>query len=427
MTQVIIIGAGAAGLTAASDLAQAGISATVLEARDRVGGRMYSVRERDLPVAVEFGAEFMHGVAPELVELVKESGSTPRELCGTRWYAPAPGTLQPAGGFDAMQSVLDAVDEYRGPDISFRTFTDSLPAADEAKIWATEYVEGFNAADASLISVHSLAEADRAAEQVEGDRLLCLNEGYSAIAEHLRRRVADLRLSCPVQGIDWEPGRVRVCAAGSWFKSPRLLVTVPLGVWLAGSISFNPPLLGKVREARRLISGPAIRLTVRFQSDFWVRLRPELRDLSMLHTRDPDFPTWWTTYPVPSPLVTAWAGGPRADCLANHSRDQLVHKALNSLARILDVPYPKVQSEFVRAWTHDWQADPFARGAYSYLPAGATDANAALAEPIDDTLYFAGEATNTAGMTGTVHGAVATGHRAAQEILRDLRQPPRSR
>jgi phytoene dehydrogenase-like protein len=186
MTEVIVVGAGAAGLTAARDLVRAGINVLVLEARNRVGGRLHSVREPELPVAVELGAEFMHGVAPELAELVSDARLRARELCGTRWYAPAEGELQPAEGFDPMQFVLDAVDAYRGPDVPFRKFTDSLAASEEAKLWAAEYVEGFHAADASVIGIHSLAEGDRAAEQIEGDRLLCLNEGYSALAEHLR-------------------------------------------------------------------------------------------------------------------------------------------------------------------------------------------------------------------------------------------------
>jgi monoamine oxidase len=388
---------------------------------------LHSVREPELPVAVELGAEFMHGVAPELAELVSDARLRARELCGTRWYAPAEGELQPAEGFDPMQFVLDAVDAYRGPDVPFRKFTDSLAASEEAKLWAAEYVEGFHAADASVIGIHSLAEGDRAAEQIEGDRLLCLNEGYSALAEHLRAGVPDVRLSRPVKRVEWRPGGVRVLAAGTWLESKRLLTTIPAGVWQSGTISFSPPLAHKIRAAQALVSGPVIRVTMRFRSPFWQELRPELKDMSMLHTRDRDLPTWWSTYPVASPLLTGWAGGPRAARLSGDGPDGLAQRARASLARVLNVPNAVVEGEFVSAWTHNWQTDPFARGAYSYAPAGAADANAGLAHPIGKTLYFAGEATHTAGMSGTVHGAIATGHRAAQEILRDLRQPPRSR
>jgi monoamine oxidase len=216
---------------------------------------------------------------------------------------------------------------------------------------------------------------------------------------------------------------MRAYGSDEAFDARQLLITNPAGVWQAEAISFDSPLTHKVEAAKRLASGQVIRVSLRFRTAF----RERLWDFSLLHTLDRDFPTWWGTYPVRSTLLTGWEGGPREARLSDDSSDQLLEKALASLARVLRTTHRTVHDEFICAWTHNWQTDPFARGAYSYVPAGATDANAALAEPIGNTLYFAGEATHTAGMTGTVHGAIGTGHRAASEILRDLRQSPRWR
>lgn len=423
MTDVLIVGAGAAGLTAARDLTRAGLRVTLLEARNRVGGRMNSIREPGLPVAVELGAEFIHGLPPDTLRIVGEAGLSTREMPDRRWCASAEGRLDPAGESEDVQAIMDDLSRYRGPDLPFSDFLRKHTAPEDAKIRATEYVEGFNAADAARISVRSLADEERESEKVDGDRLLCLNEGYSALAAFLRAELPDVRLSSPVRRIEWTPGEVRAHTPRESFAASRLLVTIPVGVWQDGSVTFHPPLAPKAVAAAQLASGAVIRITFRFRSPFWGRVRPELREMSMLHTGDRDFPTWWTTQPAETPLLTAWAGGPRAERLSAHTTDELIAAALDSLARILAVERRMITDEFVAAWTHNWQTDPFARGAYSWIPAGAAAAPAELARPVENTLFFAGEATDTQGATGTVHGAIATGHRAAREILTALPRP----
>jgi monoamine oxidase len=119
-----------------------------------------------------------------------------------------------------------------------------------------------------------------------------------------------------------------------------------------------------------------------------------------------------------APILTAWAGGPAAEGLLLREESIVVAQALNTLARLLGLKRERLEGLLETWHMHDWQADPLARGAYSYVPVGGLDASRALAAPVDDTLFFAGEATDTDGRNGTVHGAIASGWRAAAEIIR---------
>ena len=132
-------------------------------------------------------------------------------------------------------------------------------------------------------------------------------------------------------------------------------------------------------------------------------------------------PTWWTPMPHEAPVLTAWAGGPKAESLLRLAQvgnaDALLHQCLVSLAKILGRPLEEI-SRTLSSWHfHNWQSDPFSRGAYSYVPAGAMDAPGNMRRPVENTLYFAGEHTDIAGHWGTVHAALVSGKTAALNIL----------
>jgi monoamine oxidase len=164
--------------------------------------------------------------------------------------------------------------------------------------------------------------------------------------------------------------------------------------------------------------GNVVKLVFSFKERFWEGIFPD--ELGFLVTDDEPFRGWWTGYPVYAPVLVAWAGGPAADALARLTIDERVDRALDSLARLLGVARAVVDRQIVASDTHDWAADPFARGAYSYVRVGGIDAQAVLASPIEDTLFFAGEATELAGHQATVHGALFAGQRAADEVLNSL-------
>jgi monoamine oxidase len=141
--------------------------------------------------------------------------------------------------------------------------------------------------------------------------------------------------------------------------------------------------------------------------------------MSFLFTSRRMPPVWWTTHPEHSPLptLTGWAGGPRASAFAGRNAEALGHDACRTLAEIFGLSEDRLRAALVSTHTHDWASDPFACGAYSYVPVGALDAPFAMAEPQSATLFFAGEHTDVTGHWGTVHAALRSGLRAAAQVL----------
>jgi hypothetical protein len=143
--------------------------------------------------------------------------------------------------------------------------------------------------------------------------------------------------------------------------------------------------------------------------------------MSFLFGRTALFPVWWSAHPLWVPMLTGWTGGPPADALVGCD---VADCALDSLAQHLGMPRQQLEGQIVGHWSHDWATDPFARGAYSYGEVDGLEAAQRFARPRENTLFFAGEATDSTGRSGTVHGALASGRRAAQETLRALGRLP---
>jgi monoamine oxidase len=160
-----------------------------------------------------------------------------------------------------------------------------------------------------------------------------------------------------------------------------------------------------------------LKAVLRFRTPFWETAdRGLYRDVRFFHPRQAAFPTFWTALPVRTPVIVAWAAGPKAVALAGLKQPQIIDAALESLAALFgDVE--AIRGELEGAWLHDWQSDPYARGAYSYVTVGGDKARKQLATPLAGTLFFAGEAADTEGEAGTVGGALQSGTRAAREVI----------
>jgi monoamine oxidase len=421
----LIIGGGIAGLIAARHLTEAGLSVTLLEARDRLGGRIYTHATADFPV--ELGAEFVHGRPEEILALAAEGGVPIVPVQGN-FRRKINGQWAEAGHLmekvDQLFSKLPAGE----PDESFQYYLDRSGEDEDVKQQALRYVEGFHAADPSLISARSLCRDSEAEEAIEGDHQYRIASGYESlvrtVAERIDSKLCDIVLNTAVHEIVWRQGEVIARTSAEEYLAPRAIVTLPLGVLKSNSVIFSPALPEKQNAMSFLEMGPVIRVSLCFQEKFWER-DPEMADLSFLFTDDPQFPTWWTSNPLPYPMLTGWAAGPYAGVHAGRSKDDIVRSAVQSLARIMKIAEPELRKQMAGAFMHDWQGDPFSRGAYSYAAVGGMDAAKALATPVANTLYFAGEATNSDGYNGTVHGAIATGLRAAEELLQSVGVNPR--
>jgi monoamine oxidase len=418
---VLIIGAGMAGLTAARTLAEAGLRVLVLEAQDRIGGRILTQRVGD--EVVELGAEFIHGRPPELWDLVKEAGLTVRERDGSQ-VCFEDGALKKCGEeVDEASQPLEDLKGFRGEDISFAEYIDRKQLPDKERTEIVGYVEGFNAADHRQMSAAALAVQQKAEDAIDGDRLYHLVGGYDQLPQYLGSRIAEaggeIRLNTAVQQVRWRPGHVEAVTSNGSFTAQRAIVAVPLGVLQSRRISITPAPEAVLAAAAQLRMGNVRRFTLLFRERFWRRLAPQpaLADLSFLFAFDQMPPVWWTPRPEPGNSLTGWVGGPRSAVLAEVDNAELGRKACATLAHIFSLSAEQLQHQLLGCYSHDWQNDPFTLGAYSYVATGGLNASSKMTEPLSSTLYFAGEHTDITGHWGTVHAAMRSGLRAATQIL----------
>lgn len=422
---VIVLGAGAAGLAAAHELSRAGLNVLVLEARDRAGGRILTDHEASPLFPVELGAEFIHGLPKNTNRIVDQLGLTSYEVKNDHVFQQKRHLVRVSDFWGQVERILGGLDGKRISDRSFREYILEKFSAEEytdARQLALAYVEGFNAADANIISEKALALAEEASARIDGTRIFKLASGYDSLLAAFEG--VEISLNSIAREIVWRPGDVTIAAESSEGRllapllAKRVVVALPLPALQTNDLLFEPELPEKRTAALRLKMGQVIKVVLEFDEPFWERID---RKITFIHSRELPLPTWWTSLPVHAPFITGWAGGPAADRLSLHSHGELLEAAIDSLAHALNV-YPSVVQAKLKSWFHhDWTRDPFARGAYSYIPAGATDAPATLARPVSDTLYFAGEALDTEGLGGTVDGAIRSGLRAAGEVLRSLR------
>src|SRR6266567_924111 len=238
---VLIIGAGVAGLAAAADLTRAGLHVTILEARDRIGGRIYTRHDPLCPVPIELGAEFIHGMPREIFDVINASRLLAVSVSGNH-LCYRDGKLTDCGDwFDSVEELLGKLSEAKKrKDEAFDKFLSRVHADKETKLRATDFVEGFNAARRDRVSVHALARQQEAEEAAGSDHMFRLTAGYDTIATELYRSIPPARcrlyLNTTVERIEWRQNEVRTRN----FTSKRAIITLPLGVLKEGRVRIHP-------------------------------------------------------------------------------------------------------------------------------------------------------------------------------------------
>ena len=404
-----MIGAGMAGLAAARVCAEAGLRVVVLEAQERVGGRIRTLRVGG--EVIELGAEFVHGRPPELWALIEEAGLATYERTGDFLVAGEDG-LKPMewDEDDATKSLKG----FAGPDCSFAEYVGRQGLSETEKREEIGYVEGFNAADAQEASVVALGLQQVAEDAIEGDRSWRVADGYDRVPGFLAAKVQAaggvIELGAAVEEIAWGDSGVKVVTRdGRRFSARRCVVTLPLGVMLgAKAPRFQPEPERVFAAMKQMRMGNARRVTMIFRRRIW----PD--GMSFLLTREQRVPVWWTASPTESLTLTGWIGGPQSHEFIEGAEQQ----AIDALTGALGIARREVEEALVSAHTFDWLGDFYSRGAYSWVPVGGANASAAMSQPVDDTLFFAGEHTDTTGHWGTVHAALRSGLRAGRQVLR---------
>lgn len=424
---VVIVGAGAAGLVAAARLGEAGYSVLLLEARDRIGGRIWTRSEPDLTMPIELGAEFIHGEAAITLHWLARIGKTAIPVPDTHLQLQN-GALQPADDrWQLLQAALRRHSAAITHDISLETLLDKHLAHElspATREYAKMMAEGFDAADTTRVSARDIAD------EWNGDMVNAMQtrpeDGYASLLAALSSALTSkvqLQLQHEVLAINWSHRKVAVSGRflGQSFQVQArcAVITLPLGVLQQGerAVSFHPEILEKRTALQHLAAGAVIKIIMKFRTSFWRELDAgKYRDAMFFHAAHGSFPTFWSALPTRAPMLTAWLGGPRAARLSAESNARgMVQHALDSLEQLFGKNHG-IRAQLGAAYLHDWQQDRFACGAYSYVTIGGGKARQQLAAPIRDTLFFAGEATH-ADAAATVTGALESGERAAQQII----------
>ena len=418
LTNFLIVGAGAAGLMSARELACAGKRVTIFEARDRCGGRIYPLPVHEFGYSAEGGAEFVHGAAPVTRAVMHEAGLSLQPRGGTRWsnrkgaLSPEP----PPHHWDRFYQALGAV-TVDLPIAEFLETHFAEPQYDRLRRAVTRTVEGYDAADLHRASTLAIRDEWMARDDGEHGRIA---NGHGALIDYLasecRGHGAPIHLGAAVSSIDESGGGIVArCRDGAVFEADAAIVTVP------------PPLLSEIalppaaRERTAAIAdigfGNVVKILLSFRTKWWAdHVRRDLTDLSFL-VSDATIPTWWTQHPVGHPVLTGWFAGPKADRVSSLTEADLVEMGLASLAEIFDLPADRIRKTLAASRAINWGNDPFARGAYSYATPGTRAAQSVLKRPDGAAIFFAGEALYAGPDMGTVEAALASGLETARMIL----------
>lgn len=413
----IVIGAGAAGLMASSVLLENGVAVELIEARDRIGGRICTLDHPGFSSAIETGAEFIHGDFPMVRKLMAEIGTRPKRLEGVS-YQLYKGMIRRGQALDDQWPLLLGKLQEVNTDIPFAEFLQQKFSGDEFKVLkekAISFVEGYNAASAKSASTLALRDEWSSFDEDDQSRP---EGGYAAIAAHMQRAIVStngvIATATRVREVRWKYGAVDVVTAGGEIRSAdKALITVPIGVLQQGGIVFIPsPFPDDIFS--QIGFGAVIKHHVEFTETFHEQIRDSLPNMGFLFS-DASVPTWWTRV-AGGPLVVGWLGGPLA--ARGPSSESRFDAAIDSLSYLLRLPRHVVKSGIKAYHQADWAKDMFAGGAYSFATLKTSAARAVLNTPVNETLFFAGEALVDHTSPGTVEAALQSGAQAAARILR---------
>ncbi len=414
--RLIIIGGGINGLVLARELA-AFYSITVLEGQERWGGRINSQLATDGHTVIEGGAEFIHGKLKHTMDLLDEAEISYAPIEGKMYRRQGGEWVEQDSMMEGWDRMLEAMAALR-QDMTLTEFFDiHFPGEKNTGLrhQALKFAEGFDLADPSRASVMALYK-EWTAEQDDNYRIAT---GYGSLVNYLvttlKEDAVEMVSGDPVRQVDWEPHEVRAyTGSGKTYDADLVIVTIPVSTLArAGetfSINFTPPLDPQIRAAGEIGMGTIIKFVLEFDSIQW----PD--DLGFILS-DETVPTWWSQLPGRQPILTGWLGGPAAAKVSDLRDDELVDKALISLAAILDKTVSELRDRLTAAHVFNWQKETAVEGGYSYATPRTSTARTFLQHPVGDTIFFSGEGIYEGSSPGTVEAAIIQAKKTALQVL----------
>ncbi len=411
---VIIIGAGATGLLAMRDLAKAGYHVCMLEAAETAGGRISTIKS-DFENYAEAGAEFIHGKLPLTFQLLKEAGLS-YEIVEGKMIGVRQGQWQSEEHYDHWDGFMQQLRKLK-TDITILQFLEenfSNPEYIHLRQAVQRFSEGFDLADISKASILSIKkeweDIDKTQFRIKG--------GYNQLIDHLvnscRPLNTEFYFNICANKIDHEEGNVTVYTTDNKkFQANKLIITVSAGVLQSGTIQFKPALTDHAVAIQGLGFGTVIKFLLEFKTNFW----EEFDDETGFLLTDEEIPTWWTQLPAESNLLTGWLGGPNATKKIFEPDSSLLQTALLSLSSIFRIPPAMLQEELTNYKIINWLNQPYIKGGYSYNTLHSEKAKEILSSPVNNTIYFAGEAISKSESQGTVESALQSGYDTAKMLI----------
>lgn len=431
-TQVLIIGAGIAGLAAARELKAKGISATILEGRPRIGGRVYSDRSlNNLPL--DIGASWIHGIDNNPIYKLAQSGNIKTletnyeeiELYSNGKF------LSDRGQEKIDQRLEDILKETRKirkqrtaqnqADISLRTALEEVILKGDRQLSAQQLreldyaintsIEHEYAGDVNNLSLYYWDQDWDQNSEIDGKDVL-FPGGYSQIIDLVAKDLlVDIKFNQIVKKIIYNNQGVVVTTNQGNFSAEKVIITLPLGVLKKGSVEFSPQLPEpKVNAINRLGMGVLNKLYLRFPQVFWDK---ETHLLGYISTNKGEWAEWINLYRyTKQPVLLGFNAGSYGQAIESLTDPAIISRAMQTLQQMYGSKIPQPVGHLITRW----QQDPFSYGSYSYLATGATPGDRKiLAESVNNRLFFAGEATSQK-HPATVHGAFLSGVEAAKKI-----------